>query len=300
MDTLREQRLLKLSITVTMVVGGIGILSGLLVGSQAIVFEGMYSLVDVVLTVGSLAVSRLLAREGSRRFQYGYWHLEPLVEAFGGAILALACIYAGINAVDGLMTGGHEVSYGFGAAWAAVLCVTGLLMAAYMKKQARALQSGLLGLDARSWLVGGLLSLALLVGFALAVAIEDTALVHWVPYVDSAVLLGIALVMLPVPLVATWGAVREVLQVAPDELDRQVQQVMDAVVDELGFVDYTSHVAKMGRARFVEIHILVPPNYEIGSIANADRIRRDIAQRLGAQEPQFWLTIDFTADRAWT
>ena len=300
MDTLREQRLLKMSIAVTVVVGLVGVVAGLLIGSQAIVFDGMYSLVDVVLTVASLAVSRLLAREGSRRFQYGYWHLEPLVEAFGGAILALACIYAAINAVNGLLTGGHEVSFNFGAAWAAVLCVTGLLMAAYMRGHARELQSGLLALDARSWLIGGLLSLALLIGFGLAMAIEDTELAHWVPFVDSVVLLCIALVMMPLPLLSTWQAMREVLQVAPGELDRQVQSVMDAIVDEHGFVDYTSHVAKMGRARFVEIHILVPPNYEIGSIENADRLRGEIARRLDAQAPQFWLTVDFTADRAWT
>lgn len=300
MDTTREQRLLKLSITVTLAVGAVGIASGLLVRSQAIVFEGMYSLVDVVLTVASLAVSRLVQREGSHRFQYGYWHLEPLVEAFGGAILALACIYAAVNAVDGLLTGGHEVEYGFGAAWAAVLCVVGLAMAAIMRRRARELDSGLLALDARSWLVSGLLSLALLVGFAFAVALERTAYASWVPYVDSAVLLAIAVTMLPVPLLATWSAMREVLQVAPDELDRLVQSVMDAVVVERGFLDYTSHVAKMGRARFVEIHILVPPDYVIGSIANADAIRREIAERMGAHGPQFWLTVDFTADRAWT
>ncbi|MFC3551004.1 cation diffusion facilitator family transporter [Lysobacter cavernae] len=300
MDTKREQGLLKLSIAVTLLVGVIGVASGLLIGSQAIVFDGMYSLVDVVLTVAALAVSRLVAREGSHRFQYGYWHLEPMVEAFGGAILALACVYAAVNAVDGLLSGGHEVSYDFGAAWAAVLSAVGLAMAVYMKRRSRELQSGLLALDARSWLVSGLLSLALLVGFVIAVAIEGSAWSAWVPYVDSAVLLVIALAMLPVPVAAMWGPMREVLQVAPDELDRKVQAVMDAVIAERGFLEYTSHVAKIGRARFVEIHILVPPDYHIGSIANADAIRDDIAHRLGAHGPQFWLTVDFTADRAWT
>lgn len=299
MDTTREQGLLKLSIGVTLVVGLAGIGSGLVIGSQAIVFEGMYSLVDVVLTVASLMVSRLVAHEGSKRFQYGYWHLEPLVEAFGGAILALACIYAAVNAVDGLLTGGHEVAYGFGAFWAVVLCVVGMVMWAYMGRHARALESGLLALDSRSWLVTGLLSLALLIGFGIAVALEGGQYEAWVPYVDSLVLLCIAVAMLPVPLMATWGAMREVLQLAPDELDRQVQSVMDAVIAEKGFLDYSSHVVKMGRARFVEIHILVPPDFVFGTIAYPDSIRDDIARRLDAHGPQFWLTVDFTADRSW-
>ena len=39
----------------------------------------MYSFVDVVPTMVSLIVVKLIARGSSHRFQYGYWHLEPLV-----------------------------------------------------------------------------------------------------------------------------------------------------------------------------------------------------------------------------
>ena len=91
---------------------------------------------------------------------------------------------------------------------------------------------------------------------------------------------------------------REVLQVAPDELDQQVHAVIKQLVAEHGFVDYSSHVAKLGRTQFVEIHVLVKPQSRIDT-ATADGIRREIAARLNASWPQFWLTIDFTADRAW-
>lgn len=299
MDTKPEQRLLKLSIAITLVIGTLGVASGLLIRSQSILFEGMYSLVDVVLTAASLAVSRLVATEGSRRFQYGYWHLEPLVEVFGGAILALACVYAAINAVSGLLAGGHEVAYGFGAAWAGLLSVVGLAMAFYMRRHAMRMQSGLLALDSRSWMVSGLLSVALLIGFAIALVIEDTRFAAVTPYLDSIILLCIAMAMLPVPMRSTWRAVSEVLQVAPGELDGRVKLAMEDVIATHGFVGFTSHVAKAGRATFVEVHILVPRDYHIGSIENADRIRRDVAERLGANTRQFWLTIDFTADPEW-
>jgi predicted Co/Zn/Cd cation transporter (cation efflux family) len=89
-----------------------------------------------------------------------------------------------------------------------------------------------------------------------------------------------------------------VLQVAPDELDSQVHSVMGGIVSERAFVDYSSYVAKVGRARFVEIHVLVAADSRIDTAA-ADAIRRDIAKRLNAVWPNFWLTVDFTADRAW-
>lgn len=298
METSREQSALKLSIAATVVIGLVGIASGLLTRSAAIIFDGMYSFVDVIVTLASLAVSNLLAREGSRRFQYGYWHLEPMVTALGGAILTIACVYAVINAVRDLMAGGHDVAYGASAAWVAVLCIVGLLMSIWMYRQARRQRSSLLLLDARSWMVSGCLSLALLVGFLLAMSMRDTSFASWIPYVDGIALLCAGLFLLPVPVVTTWRSMREVLMVAPDELDRQVQALMDSIVAERGFIDYSSHVAKIGRTRFVEIHVLVAPETRIVT-ATADAIRRDIAERLDAFWPRFWLTVDFTADRDW-
>jgi predicted Co/Zn/Cd cation transporter (cation efflux family) len=91
---------------------------------------------------------------------------------------------------------------------------------------------------------------------------------------------------------------REVLLVAPDDLDRRVQALMDGIVAERGFIDYSSHVAKIGRTRFVEIHVLVSPDTRF-DMASADALRREVADRLDAAWPRFWLTVDFTADRDW-
>lgn len=300
MDTRPEQRLLQLSIGVTIGVGVFGLVAGLLSNSQAIVFDGVYSLVDVLLTVAALAVSRLVPTQGSRRFQYGYWHLEPMVETFGGATLAIACAYAGIDGIEGLLRGGHATAFGLGMVAGGVIAVVGLGMAAYMRRQARRHASALLALDARAWLVSGSLSLALVVGFGIALWLRGTPHAYLVPYVDPAVLLAIAAVTLPVPLLGTVRAVREILQVAPGDLDRRVRAVMDQVIVEHGFLDYSSYVAKTGRVRFIEIHVLVPTDLQFGPITRADDIRRDIAARLGAQGQEAWLTIDFTADRAWT
>lgn len=300
MDTAREQRILKFSIGVTVAVSAVGFIGGLLVGSQAILFDGIYSLVDVALTLVSLSVLRLVAREHSPRFQYGYWHLEPMVEALGGVILSLACVYALANAVIGLTTGGHEVKFGPALWWAALLSASNLGMAAFVAQRARRLQSALLWLDVRGWLLGGLMSLAVVLAFGIALVLRGGAHAYWIPYLDPLVLAAISIAVLPVPLRSAWKAMREVLQVAPDTLDARVQAVMSAFVAEHGYLDFTSHVAKMGRMRFVEIHILTRPDTVIGTIGNVDALRDEIAERLDARGSEFWLTIDFTADPAWT
>jgi cation diffusion facilitator family transporter len=293
-----EQAALKFSIALTVVLGVLGVASGLATGSQAIIFDGMFSFVDVLPTIVSLLVVKLIARGSSQRFQFGYWHLEPLVGVLRDSILTVACIYAAIDAVNSLASGGHAVEYDLAAAWAAILSVIGLVMTLVLRRKARVLNSPMLELDARSWAVSACLSLALLVGFIFAAALTNTALEGWIPYLDAVALLSMALLLLPVPLLGLSRSIRDVLQVAPDELDARVRAIMDEVVKERGFLDYSSYIAKVGRGRFVEIHVLVTPESRI-DIATADSIRREVSDRLNAANPTYWLTIDFTAERRW-
>src|SRR5436190_18910543 len=153
-----EQGALKLSIALTVFLGVLGVASGLATGSQAIIFDGMFSFVDVLPTIVSLLVVKLIARGTSQRFQFGYWHLEPLVGVLRDSILAVACIYAAVDAVNSLSSGGHEVEYGLAAAWAGILCTIGLAMTLVLRRRARALHSPMLELDARSWAVSTVLS----------------------------------------------------------------------------------------------------------------------------------------------
>src|SRR5688572_32663947 len=120
-----EQSTLKLSIALTVFLGVLGVASGLTTGSQAIIFDGMFSFVDVLPTIVSLLVVKLIARGSSQRFQFGYWHLEPLVGVVRDSILTVACIYAAIVSVDSLASGGHAVEYGLAGGRAAFLWRSG-------------------------------------------------------------------------------------------------------------------------------------------------------------------------------
>ena len=299
MSPASEQDALKVSIVVTALTGMAGIAAGVMIGSRAIIFDGMYSFVDVMLTFGALTVSKLIIKEPNRRFQFGYSHLEPLVGAVESAILATVCIYAAINAVQGLMSGGNAVSYGFGLIWAGVMCISGMAMAVYMGRLARAQDSILLTVDARGWVMSGLLSLALLVAYGIAMVLDGSAYSHWVPYVDPAVLLCMSLALLPIPLKTLFITIRDVLELAPKDFDQRVRSVLDTLTKERGFLRYSSHVAQVGRVKFVEIHILVPADFRVETVQTVDDIRREIAARLDASWPQTWLTVDLTADPEW-
>ena len=132
-----------------------------------------------------------------------------MVAVLRDSILVVACIYAAVDAVHGIASGGSDVSYGMAAFWAGALSIVGIAMTVYLARQAKRLQSPMLRIDSRR-LVSASLSLALLVGFGIALGLHGTRFEHWVPYLDAVALLVMALAMLPVPLIGLWRSLSDV------------------------------------------------------------------------------------------
>ncbi|MDS4043104.1 MAG: cation diffusion facilitator family transporter [Candidatus Competibacter sp.] len=295
----REQRILKRSIGITVGVASSGILLGLLSGSLSIIFDGLFSVIDTVILALALAVARLVQREGNRQFQHGYWHIEPMVLAFNGSVLMFLCLYAFINAVGSFLAGGRELELDWALGYAAAASVVTFGMYLYERQENRRVRSELLRLDAQSWLMSALISTALLAAFLLAWAIKGTRFNHFAPYVDPAILALLTVYLITVPIKTVRQALSEILLITPPALDQQVRSVMDDLIKRHGFRTYTSYIAKVGRAYFIEIHIVTPADFQIGSITTLDAIRREINAAISDQESYQWLTVAFTADERW-
>ena len=295
-----EQRLLKLSIAVTIGVASVGVVFGLLSGSMSIVFDGVFSAIDAAMSGLALFVSRLVSRVAeNRRFQFGYWHIEPMVLAFNGGTLMLLCFYAFLNSIDSLLAGGRQLNFDWAMAYAAAVGVVAFGMFFYARHRNRQIGSDFVRLDVQSWLMSAAITSALLLAFAVAWCLEGTRYAHLTPYADPLILAVLSLILVFVPIHTVRRALTEILLITPPELDVRVRQVLDEVVARYGFKTYTSYVAKVGRAQFIEIHVAVPPESPIDSVGEADAIRREIAEAIGGEGPHRWVTIDFTADSRW-
>ena len=291
-----EQGVLRRSIATTAVIALAGVAFGLFSRSQAILFDGVFSLVDGVIVLLSLSVSRLLMSEGSRRFQYGYWHIEPIVVAFNGTVLMLLCLYALLNAVWGLMTGGRDLNFGQAIFYGAGMMVICFGMYFYERRSNQRIQSQFIRLDMQSWLMSAMIGAGLLLAFGSAILAKGTRFEPWVRYADPAILAVLTSILIFLPLGAVTRAVKQIFQVAPEGLDRRIRSYMGSLVEKRGFVTYSSYVARVGRAQFIEICIVLPRDYPIPSVDLLDEIRTEIGEFIGEPGPQRWLTITFTGD----
>lgn len=307
-DPRNERGVLRMSIAATVLVASLGIAFGLLSGSVSILFDGVYALVDasmsfLALVVANLIIAYSLPERGSRRlrerFTMGFWHLEPMMLALNGVLLIGVAVYALINAVGSLLEGGSDLEFGYAIIYAIVTVAACATMAVIETRANRRIASDFIRLDVKSWIMSGGITTALLVAFSLGYLVQGTER-EWIsPYIDPTALAIVCLIIIPIPVSTVRQALSEVLLVTPPDLKQHVDAAAKAFVERHGFVSWRAYVAKVGRARQVELYFIVPADLPARPIGAWDALREEIGAAIGAESPDRWLTVVFTADPEW-
>lgn len=303
-----EQRVLQFSIAMTFLLSGFGILFGLLSGSSAIVFDGIYELSDATMTILALLVANLirLSTLGSashykwvERFTMGFWHLEPMVLGLNGIMLMGAATYAFVNAIDNFLAGGRVISFDYAVAYAVISLTLEISMAIFTSRANRKIRSDFLSIDAKAWFIAAALSLAWLGAFVVGLLIQNTEHSWITPYIDPVVLALVCIAVIPMPIGTVKKALQDILMVTPVDLKEQVDVVCQDVVKKYGFASYRAYVARVGRGRQIEIYFIVPKDGPARRLEEWDQTRDEIEKMLKADSPNHWLTIVFTTDPEW-
>lgn len=297
-----EQQALRVSFVAILAFCALGITFGLVSGSGAIVFDGVVSLVDAAMSVVSIVVAGLIARSTAdglstattRRFTMGFWHFEPMVLAVNALLLLAVAAYAVVQSVATILAGGRDVAFGPALVYAVLVLVLTTTVGLLEHRANRRIGSALVAMDVKGWLVSGAVTGALLVAFAVALLLEGTSGEWLRPYVDPAVLMVVALALLPVPIPTLRRAVAEIALVTPPELREEADRAAAEVEAAEGFAGHRVYVARVGRARQVDMVFHVPAGLPARPLEDWDRIRAGVEERLGRGEPDAWITVSFT------
>ncbi|HMO05859.1 MAG TPA: cation diffusion facilitator family transporter [Kiritimatiellia bacterium] len=297
-----EQRTLVLSIAVVLiiVVGSLGY--GVVIDSQAVILNGIFSVLSLISGGMSLLAAKLVVKPEDHRFPYGYAHIEPLVLSANGLMVLVICIYAFVNGIKGIFAGGQEVDATGVMVFGAVTGFVNLVMWAYESRIARRTGSLIIKDDAREWLIDAGFSLVTLVAFAAVFMIEEPMRGVWALYADPVMVSLMALLALPVPLSVLRRSMREVLMMneASDKVSSRLASALDQLTSERGVVRSKRRVVKTGRMYFVEVDIVVGPDFEYQTVVQQDQLRERILKGIGKPLEEVWLTITFTTEHRWT
>lgn len=308
LDLRDERNVLRTSIAATLLVAVVGVVLGLASGSFSIMFEGIYSVVDAGMTALALVVVRLITSYAHsetlpvrlrERFTMGFWHLEPIVLAMNGLLLMGVAVYALFNAVSSLLEGGRDLEFGIAIVYAAITLAVCVSVASLAARANRHIGSEFIRLDVRAWIMSGGITASLLIAFLIGFAVQGTEWAWVSPYIDPAALALICVVIIPLPIANVRRALADILLVTPVDLKEHVDAVCQRFVREQGFLSYRAYVARVGRARDMEIYFIVAPGTPARSIAEWDALRDAISEAIGGDTPDRWLTIVFTEDPEW-
>lgn len=295
----KERMALKLSLAGTVLVASLGIGYGLYVDSNAILLDGMFSLLSMGMTGLSLYTAYLVTKPDDKQFQFGYAHIEPLINVINGLLILITCLFAFISGVNTILDGGHELVLEHALIYAVLstICCFGIYFVE--TSIAKSVDSELVKVDSQEWLVDGILSAAILVGFILVLIFDSMGYTRWNAYIDPILVSTLSIAASILPIKVLRRNLKEVLLVAPqNKAQRHVDRTIERLSKAYRFDGYTHHLAKTGRQYDLEINILVKDD-SLWTTKRQDHIRQIIWDELSDDLGETWLSVSFTGQERW-
>jgi cation diffusion facilitator family transporter len=283
-----ERRALWWSIAVTAALGGIGIVWGILGGSQMILLDGVYAIVGIVVSLLLLWASALAQSEPTRRYPYGRESVTPLVIAVQGFVLIATLLYAAAEALAAIREGGSDITAGWAIAYGVLSTISSLGVWLWLRSQAE--DSDLLEAETTAWRIAALRGVGMTVGFTAILALEGTSRDDWTPYIDPGMVLATCVIFIVAPVRMVRGTLVELLEGAPSqEVERPVRDAVEEIRAQFDLTPPTVLVTKVGRKLYVEVEGLVAPEV---TVRQEEEVRAALRHRLEALPFDIWLNFE--------
>ena len=294
-----ESRGLWLSICGCIFMAALGFGFAQLTGSAAIFLDGVFSLVNFVMSLVMLSVSRLLRRSADRRFPFGYASFEPAFNVLQSMVILGVMLMALSSAIAALYQGGRSLEAGLATLYASIASLGCLAVFLVLRRIARVSNSTLIQVDSFAWLMDAVLSAVVLVSFAFVWQFGEY-LGGWLPYVDAWLVIAMVAVMLPVPIRILYRNLMEVLLAAPSAtVQREIRSAFAGALQTIPAEKWSLSMTKTGRSLYLHARILLNADYHRAPVEQADEWRELLTERMSAFVAEHEFDVVFTTDASY-
>jgi cation diffusion facilitator family transporter len=285
---------------VSLVVGCLAVYFTYRSSSQAILLDGVFNLAYFFTGLFTIRVARLLREPEDEEFPFGFAYFEPLMNGIKGCLVLGVSIFALIEALRALASGGRPITAGAAIIYA--LIASCACWFAYLGTRTAAVrsQSPLVKADSRNWMVNAVISTAVMLAFLSTILIRKVGADYLLPYVDPVLVVALVVITIWIPLRQTWQALMEILNRAPSrEVRSRVRSVVASQLGDLPVQRLYVRVVQPGRTRYVSTHVVLPPDYALPGLSALDEIRARTWEALQPDHPGTFLDMVFTAEERW-
>jgi cation diffusion facilitator family transporter len=296
-----EDHAIRLTIVGNVGMGLLGVGFAIYTGSEAILLDGIFSAIGFAIALVTLYVARLVRQPGNDKYPFGYAVFEPMLNLSKGLIIAIVLVFAASTAISAILEGGRTIELGAAVLYAIIAAAGCGLLAWKIHRLAGATGSPIVAVDARNWIVDGLFSVAVALGFAAVFLLEGSRYEWLVPYADPMIVLFLVLAAIPLPysvIRENWG---QIIGIAPGhEVQRRVHDIVRRVLTSIPHRNYNLRLTHIGRLLYLQLYVVVPVGDVTaeGSVSQ-DQLRSSLYDSVVKEFPDLAMDLVITTNPLW-
>lgn len=292
-DKQKELILLKVATVVTIAYTAVAVTLALISDSQTMLLDGMYSMIDIVISFLSIYVVKKIHQSPNEKYHYGYAKFEPFMVSVDGFLLLGLCGTILVTATQDFLHPDPVDHVGAIVAFAFVSIFIGFGMGIFMRRAGTRWRSEVLRADSQLWLIEGFISTGICVAFSICMVMQRTPRwEHLSAYVDPLTCIVIALSFLVKPIKIIRDSFRDMVDACPSmEVHEKVLATCGGCCERFNLIAVQwFRMRKAGRRLFLTVCFTAPDSQ---SVAEGARVKRDISRVLKDVESELDVCVVF-------
>ena len=268
--------------------------------SQAVLLDGLFSLIGFFVSLLTVKVSRVVLQPDDDTFQFGYGTFEPMLNLVKGLLTVGVCVFALVLGVLALFEGGRPLQSGPAVIYAVIAAAGCFAIAGSQRRRLRGMNSPLLSVDMRQWIMDGAISSVVAIAFLGGAVLQRGRFADWVDYLDPVLVILLVVVMIRMPIGIITSNLWELLLAAPPpEEQERVAGRLRHILEEKGLSTYRTRMAKAGRSYFLVLHVRVPDEGGPATVEDFDKLRATLHAAVQTDGSPYSLDVVFTREERW-
>ncbi|MDY4077297.1 MAG: cation transporter [Clostridium sp.] len=295
-----EKNTLMLSASGALFFAVLGVVWGIVIDSSMIVFDGLYSLISLFLSILAIFITGYISKNDFEKFPFGKRVLEPITVAFNSIVLTVMCSITFINSAKEILTGGKAVDAELALGYSIISILGCLIVYRTLARNNKKICSDIIKAESNQWLMDTLVSVAVLVGFLICTILNKTSLAYLSKYIDPLMVVITSAIFIRVPITTLIKSFKEILNRNADkDINDEIYTIVKDVEKEYNFEDSITRVSKIGKELRIEIDFVFNEQSKLNKLEEMDNVREYVYNSMSNIELDKWLNVNFTGDKKW-
>ena len=278
----------------------LGVVWGIVIDSSMIVFDGLYSLISLFLSILAIFITGYISKNDFEKFPFGKRVLEPLTVAFNSIVLTIMCSITFINSAKEILTGGKAVDAELALGYSIISIAGCMIVYRVLARNNKKICSDIIKAESNQWLMDTLVSVAVLVGFLICTILDKTSLAYLSKYIDPLMVVITSAIFIRVPITTLIKSFKEILNRNADkDINDEIYTIVKDVEKEYNFEDSITRVSKIGKELRIEIDFVFNEQSKLNKLEEMDNVREYVYRSMSNIQLDKWLNVNFTGDKKW-